>query len=140
MRDKTVTDQVRMHYLSNDGLAIPCMVRLSYTTAAQFEVLLRIDVADGIHNDWRFSREVLGRGVYEPAGLGDVRVWPVPGSDGAETCISVSGACRQGVSHAVFLCRATDLLRFLIRTYKLVVPGHEVIDFDDALADLLSGE
>jgi Streptomyces sporulation and cell division protein, SsgA len=84
--------------------------------------------------EWIFARSVASRGLTEPAGDGDVRIWP-SGEDPTgpvyvELC-SPSGRARFAVPRPV-------LTGFLDRSHEVVPPGDEADYVDlDAELDLL---
>lgn len=89
---------------------------------------------------WTFARELLATGLDQPAGLGDVRIWPslwvTP--HGYQVTIELSSPD----GHAVLAMPRRALLRFLRRTYALVPRGRETShqDIDAALSRLLNRE
>lgn len=87
---------------------------------------------DGAEVTWAFARDLLATGLREPAGEGDVQVWPCgPG----RTVLGLF--CDEGV--AVLEFRSAELRRFLARTYELVPADRERLhlDLDGGLAALL---
>ncbi|HWM36842.1 MAG TPA: SsgA family sporulation/cell division regulator [Streptomyces sp.] len=89
---------------------------------------------DGSEVAWAFARELLDAGLQEPAGEGDVHVWP---RDGARTVIEMLSE----VGVAVVEFDSADLRRFLLRSYDVVPAGreHGELDVDNGLAVLLRG-
>ncbi|RPE31859.1 SsgA family sporulation/cell division regulator [Kitasatospora cineracea] len=51
-------------------------VRFVYRRAAPFAVVLEFPDSNEAVGAWEFSRDLLWEGLHEPAGLGDVRIWP----------------------------------------------------------------
>jgi hypothetical protein len=88
--------------------------------------------------EWVFARDLLGEGLREPTGYGDVRVWPSRSRGAEVVCISLSSP----EGHALLEAPADDLRVFLNRTYVTVPPGteHLHIDLDSELVALLEGE
>lgn len=72
--------------------------------------------------------------MQEPAGEGDVHVWP---RDGSRTVIELLS--HEGVAVVEF--DSADLRSFLLRSYDAVPAGqeHGEVDLDSALATLLRG-
>lgn len=86
---------------------------------------------------WTFARELLATGLDQPAGLGDVRVWPSPWATlhGDQVTIALSSPDGE----AVLEVPRKALCRFLRRTYALVPRGQETRyqDIDSTLNRLL---
>lgn len=109
-----------LNYQRTDPLA----VRLSFPAA--------VSLAGGAVA-WVFGRDLLDLGLREPAGDGDVHVWP----DGPERTM-VEFVSPQGTALIEF--RTRDLRDFLRRTYATVPAGQEAqyLDLDSALMDLFN--
>jgi len=119
--------------------------------AASLEAELRYDTADpyavvisfqrGAEEvDWVFGRDLLLRGVSEPAGDGDVKVLPSLDADGRAVVV-VSLAAPSG--QALVEMRTRELLEFLAMTTRLVWPGTErehQVGTDEAIAAILVGD
>lgn len=86
---------------------------------------------------WTFARSVLATGLDEPAGIGDVRVWPWSTARGDFVALSLSSPD----GSALFEVHRGVLVRFLARTYAVVPRGRETdrlrLDLDAALVRLL---
>ncbi|MEU9044897.1 MULTISPECIES: SsgA family sporulation/cell division regulator [unclassified Kitasatospora] len=65
---------------------------------------------------WRISRELLYRGLSEPSGEGDVRIWPVPGERGELAWLRL--ASRE--TSAVLELPVAALAQWFEATYRLV--------------------
>ncbi|WP_285732986.1 SsgA family sporulation/cell division regulator [Kitasatospora phosalacinea] len=59
-----------------EGQFIDLPVRFAYRREAPFAVLLEFPGPNEGAGAWEFSRDLLWEGLHEPAGLGDVRIWP----------------------------------------------------------------
>lgn len=103
----------------------PLAVRLVFSAEASL---------DGSEVAWAFARELLDTGLREPAGEGDVHVWP---RDGSRTVVELLST--QGVAVVEFA--SADLRRFLLRSYDVVPAGqeHGELDVENGLAVLLRG-
>ncbi|MFD3455837.1 SsgA family sporulation/cell division regulator [Streptomyces sp. NPDC058691] len=90
---------------------------------------------DGAEVTWIFGRGLLTKGLYEPAGEGDVHIRPA-GPDRTAMEFRTS----EGV--ALVEIATTDLRIFLARVYEAVPPGHEFrgVDMDAVVASLLGEE
>ncbi len=85
---------------------------------------------------WVFGRDLLIRGVSEPAGHGDVQVFPSLDPDGRGVVgLMLYSPAGQALVHA----SAKDVLEFLADSTRVVWPGTEgeYLDADDAIAALL---
>lgn len=87
---------------------------------------------DGSDVAWAFARDLLAEGLREPAGEGDVQIWP---SEPGRTVLGLF--CEEGV--AVLEFRSAELRAFLTGSYELVPAGGERLrlHLDDGLAALL---
>ncbi|MGW4729300.1 SsgA family sporulation/cell division regulator [Streptomyces shenzhenensis] len=75
---------------------------------------------DGKDMTWSFARELLAQGLYKPAGIGDVYIWPC---GPAYTIMEFRG--NEGRAVAKF--DTPVLRRFLLRSYALVERGGEEV-------------
>jgi hypothetical protein len=84
---------------------------------------------------WVFGRDLLEDGVQEPAGQGDVSVWPSHVRGRAAVCISLASP----TGSALLEADESDVLAFLAATLAVVPRGAEMDrqDLDAELADLL---
>ena len=84
-----------------------------------------------------FARELLATGIDQPAGLGDVRIWPSLWATPHGDLVLLALCSPNG--QAVLEAPRKALFRFLRRTYALVPRGHETLyhDIDTTLARLL---
>lgn len=86
---------------------------------------------------WVFSRELLAEGISDPAGQGDVTIWPSH-EDPNKVCIALSSPN----GHALLEVQRSDVNEFLARSYAVLPRGEEssMIDFDHVIAQLLAQE
>lgn len=122
--------------------SVPVPVTLLFERADPFAVHMVFTTAPGREVRWVFARDLLLDGLLQPAGQGDVRVWPSPGG------LAAAGSSRDGVflelsspnGHARFEASAATVARFLDETLALVPSGTEssLVDVDAALAALLT--
>src|SRR4051794_452140 len=114
---------------------------LSYEAADPFAVRITFGdtesapetADDGV--TWLMGRELLQSGLEQPAGDGDVRVWPA-----SATADLLFLHLRAPSGEALFELSRATLATFLRETEALVPTGSEatVLDLDDELAALLS--
>lgn len=120
-----------------DGGSATAPVTLRYDPAEPYAVHFLFHFDDEIV-PWTFARELLTVGLDEPAGIGDVRVWPWATSRGdflALTLCSPDG-------NALYEIPRTVIARFLRRTYTVVPRGRETehLDVDKALAQFFPAQ
>lgn len=101
---------------------------LTFDARQPYEV--RVDFGDD--NVWSVGRDLLGMGVQYPAGLGDVRLWPLG------DLLYVALSSHEGV--ALLTTDRNTVQIFLNRTYKLVGKTAETVDVDSTVAVLLDDE
>ncbi|MFE4175620.1 SsgA family sporulation/cell division regulator [Streptomyces sp. NPDC056909] len=101
----------------------PFAVRMAFPPLATLE---------GTEVTWEFSRELLTTGMYEPVGLGDVRVRPF---GYGRTVVEFHAPEGTAMVHL----RTSDLRRFLERSEDLVPVGREHLhlNLDHDLTELL---
>ncbi|WP_243059824.1 SsgA family sporulation/cell division regulator [Nocardioides sp. SR21] len=76
---------------------------------------------------WLVARELLVRGLTDPAGEGDIQLWPSI-DDGGRAAVVME--LRSPDGHLVTELRTHELYRFLTRTQALVPSGTEAMDLD----------
>ena len=76
---------------------------------------------------WLVARELLIRGLTDPAGEGDIHLWPSI-DDGGRAAVVME--LRSPDGHLVTELRTHELYRFLTRTQAMVPSGTEVMDLD----------
>lgn len=115
------------------GRIVPAVLR--YNRICPYEV--ELDFFDDVV--WTFARNLLAVGLWEPAGIGDVRVWPERiGMVTASVMIRLSGP----EATRLFGAHRWAVREFVERIYRLVPKGGESdwLDVDTGLARLLAGE
>ena len=78
IRPTTVEVETSLRLVAPDATALPVRASLRYDPADPYavHVLFHAESAGGEAVSWSFARELLVTGLDEPAGIGDVRVWP----------------------------------------------------------------
>ena len=84
---------------------------------------------------WAVGRTLLLQGLTDPAGEGDIQLWPSIDEDG-RAAVVVEFCSPDG--RLVGQLRTNELYRFLTRTLALVPLGTESIDLDVLVAALTS--
>jgi len=116
----------------------PLDAALGYNPADPFAVTVTFVTAAG-DVVWTFARELLTRGLTDPAGEGDVHIWPCLDATGrAVVIIELSSPDGELVAQA----RTQDIYRFVSRSLALVPAGMEstYIDVDQLIDRLLHSE
>lgn len=135
----TVEVETSLRLVAPDAPALPVRVSFRYVPADPYAVhlLFHADSAGGEMVNWAFARDLLVTGLEEPAGVGDVRVWPwvTPRGDFVALALSTPDG------DALFEVPRSMLVRFLRRTYVVVPRGKEAehLDVDTAVNRLLAG-
>jgi Streptomyces sporulation and cell division protein, SsgA len=138
----SITHPLALELIDATGAATSVIADLTYdaedpyAVAASFSLNPRTGRSDEIIR-WVFARELLDRGVHEPAGDGDVHIWPCLNEFGqAITVIELSSPDGEAVLQA----RTDEMCGFLRETALIVPAGSETtfLDVDDAIAKLLA--
>jgi hypothetical protein len=85
---------------------------------------------------WTFARELLADGLFEPAGNGDVQVWPCLGNTG-EAVVIIELSSPDGL--AMLQAPSRVVHDFVVRTRQVVPEGEETghLAMDDLISQLL---
>ncbi len=138
IRPTAVEVETSLRLVAPDATARSVRASLRYDPADPYAVHMLFHAESGGEAvSWSFARELLVTGLDEPAGIGDVRVWPW-----ATPCHDlVALALSSPDGNALFEVPRTVLVRFLRRTYLAVPRGREAdyLDLDTALTRLLAG-
>ncbi|MGZ4436897.1 MAG: SsgA family sporulation/cell division regulator [Nocardioides sp.] len=115
--------------------SVPVAAELRYDHLDPYAVTVAF-LLGGREVTWVFGRELLMTGVHEPAGEGDVALFPSVGHDGRAVVVL---ELRAAEGQALVEVPARDVLRFLARTTRSVWPGTESehVSVDDAIASIL---
>jgi hypothetical protein len=139
IRPTTVEVETSLRLVAPDATALPVRASLRYDPADPYavHVLFHAETAGGEAVSWSFARELLVTGLDEPAGIGDVRVWPWATPRGDFVALALSSPD----GNALFEVPRSVLVRFLRRTYVAVPRGRETeyLDLDAAVTRLLAG-
>lgn len=134
----TISHRLVLELVGPHG-AVPLDAELRYDRSDPYAVTTAFLVG-GSEVVWEFGRDLLLQGVSEPAGDGDVQVFPSLDADGRAV---VHIVLRSPEGQALVEARARDVLDFLAATAKVVWPGTERdhhISTDDVIAALLVGD
>jgi len=119
--DITLEQPTRARLITADDTELPVPAMLRYTSLDPLAVHIDFppEVAlDGQGVTWTFGRALLEEGVAQPAGNGDVHLWPC---GRARTVVEFHSP--YGLALLQFDTPA--LRRFLLRTYAVVAAGQE---------------
>jgi len=138
-RPTTIEVETTLRLVAPDSTALAVRASLRYNPADPHavQVLFHAESAGGETVSWSFERELLITGLEQPAGIGDVRIWPWNTPRGEFLALALSSP----EGNALFEVPRSTAVRFLRRTYVLVPRGHEAdhIDVDAAINRLLMG-
>lgn len=134
----SVSCDLRLRLLVSGSSALTIAATMRYDSDDPHAVHATFHTGDDETVEWVFARDLLAEGLREPAGYGDVRVWPSRSRGVEVVCISLSSP----EGHALLEAPADELHGFLNRTYVAVAPGSEHLhmDLDTELVALLEGE
>lgn len=133
-----VRQKIGLQVITEPGMSLPITAELCYLPEDPFAVRVRFPASTTLSGEgveWTFARDLLGAGLGQPSGLGDIRIWPMDDDRTGLALIAPEGI-------AVLEAETADLLRFLDRTYAAVPAGSErqQTSVDHALDSLLAGD
>lgn len=133
-----VTQDVTLELIDATGAATPITGELYYDPRDPYAVTAVF--LTGHHRvRWTFGRDLLIEGLYEPAGDGDVHVWPCLDPDGR--AVVIIELCSPD-GEALVQARTGDLSEFVRRIGRAVRPGTESdhLNVDAAIDAILQAE
>lgn len=130
-----VIQDIALHCDDEHGRPMAFIATFHYSDLDPYAVGITFHIPAG-EVPWVVARSLLRRGLSEPAGDGDIRLWPALDEGRGMVRMafhSPEGRLQVGV-------RSSDLLSFLTRTWELVPVGAEPeqFDLDELVASLLS--
>ena len=137
----SVTRPLALELIDAAGSATAVHADLTYDACDPYAVTAGFSITPpaesaGTTVRWVFARSLLITGVNEPAGEGDVRIWPCLNTQGqAVTVIELLSP----EGEAVLQARTDQVCEFLRESELLVPSGGEgsYVDIDDTIAKLL---
>jgi hypothetical protein len=117
----------------------PLVAELRYDATDPYAVSVAF-LKSGVEVVWVFARDLLLRGVSEPVGDGDVRIFPAVDDEGHAV---VALTLRAPTGTALVKGRTRDFLEFLAHTTRAVWPGTErdhLVSTDAGIAAILVGD
>jgi len=133
-----VTQPVALELIDTAGTATPIEAELRYDPADPYAVTTVFKTGSS-HVRWTFGRELLTEGLYEPAGDGDVHVWPC--LDSAGHAVVIIELCSPD-GEALVQARTGELQSFVERMNRTVALGSEsgLVDVDAAISAIFAAE
>ncbi len=132
----TLSQEIALHCDDELGRPMAFMASFSYHDDDPFAVWVTFHIPAG-EVRWAMARSLLLRGLTEPAGEGDVRLWPDLDDEGrAMVCMDFHSPEGRLIAAA----RTADLHEFLDRSWEAVPPGTESewVDLDRLVKTLLA--
>lgn len=137
MTAPAVTADLVVDLVVAGGPPLPVTSQFGFRKDDPYAVELRFLVDGDQWITWTFARALLEEGVRQPAGEGDVQIWPALRE--GERCIYLHTRSPHGA--ATFLITLNTAVEFLLSTYALVPSGTESdhLDLDAEIAGLRAG-
>lgn len=131
-----MTQAISMECVDAEGQAVTIEAELGYDPADPFAVAVTFRTPGG-DVVWTFARDLLSRGLTDPAGEGDVHVWP---------CLDTSGRAvviielRSPDGELLVQAPTAEVSRFVNKSLATVPAGLEAdhVDLDRLIGQLLS--
>jgi hypothetical protein len=135
---QTFTQAISVELRTVEDYTIPVPAELSYSTSDPYAVTVSFQLHDR-SVPWTFGRDLLSLGLHEPAGEGDVHVFPCLSDDGLAV-VTVELCSPHG--DALVEIRTQDAADFVERSHALVPPGQEFahLDVDAAISAIRTAE
>ena len=118
---KTVAAELGLRLVVPEHDGVPLTASLHYRADDPYAIRMAFHVGMDEPVEWIFARDLLAEGLTEPAGEGDVRVWPA--ATGNHRVLNISLSSPFGQAH--FEAPVKDVADFLRKTYQIVVAGEE---------------
>ena len=130
-----VSQSVALELIDAAGASTPIQAELHYDAADPYAVTT-VFLTPHSEVRWTFGRDLLAEGLYEPAGDGDVHVWPCLDADGR--AVVIIELCSPD-GEALVQAKTGDLSQFVDRMKTIVPVGSESehVDVDATIAALL---
>ena len=134
-RSDTVAAELGLTLVVPEHGGVPLTASLFYRGDDPYAIRMAFHVGTDDPVEWIFARDLLAAGMHDPAGDGDVRVWP--GTGAAERVLNISLSSPFGQAH--FEAPLPAMSQFLLRTFEVIPAGRECdfTDIDGELNELL---
>jgi sporulation and cell division protein SsgA len=136
---RALTQELTLQVLDARGRTVDLRASFGYGAADPWAVWITFPGASARSTEpvrWAVGRDLLLQGLTDPAGEGDVQLFPSVDENGRAAVVI---ELRSPGGRFVGQMRTSDLYRFLSRTLALVPLGTETIDLD-LLAEALTGQ
>jgi len=132
---RVLAQPISMRCVDPLGFARQIETTFEYDPSDPYAVVVAFPAGDNVIR-WAFCRTLISRGLTDPAGDGDVQVWPSTDEDGRGV---VMLEFRSPSGHLLAEASTRELYKFITRTLAVVPYGSEAdhLDVDDLIADLL---
>ena len=131
-RARSIAQDITLQCLDAGGRAVDLPSTFGYDPADPWAVWITFrGPRDQV--SWAVGRDLLLQGLTDPAGEGDIQLWP--SIDEAGRAAVVMELCSPD-GRLVTQLRTHELYRFLTRTLAVVPAGSECIDLDELVAEL----
>jgi hypothetical protein len=133
----TVSHDITLRCLDERGVDVVFVASFGYRSSDPYAVWLTFHIPGG-DVSWAVARSLVVQGLTEPAGDGDIRLWPSIDDEGRAVVVfdfhSPSG-------RLLTQARTSELHIFLSQTRAAVPFGEEagLLDLDGLVDDLLTG-
>lgn len=132
----SISRAITLELIDAGGTSTPLAAELCYESSDPFAVTARFRTGT-TEVRWVFARDLLAEGLYEPAGDGDVHVWPCLDARGhAVTIIELASPDGEALMQA----HSEDVCEFLANVEALVPTGCEsdLLDIDGVIGRILA--
>ena len=117
----TLTQSVTLELIDATGDSTPIEAELQYDPRDPY-AMTTVFMTGHSQVRWTFGRDLLAEGLFQPAGDGDVHVWPCLDS-GGHAVVIIELCSPDG--EALVQAKSGDLTSFVERMTKAVPPGAE---------------
>jgi hypothetical protein len=135
-QSSTTTVRLTVPFVSGEVMTDLLEGELVFDAADPYAITMHLEARSG-RVTWSFARELLADGLYDPAGDGDVQVWPC--LSGAGEAVVVIELCSPS-GQAMLQTGSRAVQAFVASTYELVPEGEESshLSMDEVVAQLLA--
>jgi hypothetical protein len=128
-KNADVCHDITLGYIQDDGTSIPLDAQLLYSQNSPYSVEALFGEQKA---RWVFARDLLAEGLYEPTGIGDVRVWPTLSAEG-HAAVTIELRLQDTGNNYFFQAPAKAVADFIDETDLYWIIGQEAFDIDAEL-------
>lgn len=134
----TLTQPVTLELIDATGDSTPIEAELQYDPRDPY-AMTTVFMTGHSQVRWTFGRDLLAEGLFQPAGDGDVHVWPC--LDAGGHAVVIIELCSPD-GEALVQAKSGDLTSFVERMTKAVPPGAESehINVDATITAIFAAE